>query len=191
MCRGGEEGRKVGAAWLGGAQSPPRVLLSETGKRGAGTEPRPFPSRHCMNQGEKREGRKVGLISLPPTPPPPAAAAAAAALRRRAARGGKWRRPRGRGRFRHTAAAAASICCVAAAASQGEGWDRGGAGRRWDPSLGRLWAGSLGSRWVSSLPPPPPLPARRRRSPQPLSRPPASGRCGLAAEGGFWGCSRS
>lgn len=63
MRRGGEEGRKVGAAWLGGAQfppphHPPRVLLSETGKRGAGTEPRSFPSRHCVNRGEKREGRK-------------------------------------------------------------------------------------------------------------------------------------
>lgn len=162
MCRGGEEGRKVGAAWLGGAQSPPRVLLSETGKRGAGTEPRPFPSRHCMNQGEKREGRKVGLISLPPTPPPPSSSSSSRSPAQ-GCQGGKMAPPAGEGPVPpHSGRRRLHLLC----GSRGLPGRGVGPGRSWPPmgsfprqAVGRFPRQPLGffppSSAASSCPPPP------------------------------------
>lgn len=76
---GRKEGGREGAAWLGSAQfPPPRVRLSKTGKRGAGTEPRPFPSTRCLDRGKKRGERKAeASSSLSPSPAPAATTVAA------------------------------------------------------------------------------------------------------------------
>lgn len=136
---------------------PPRVRLSETGMREAGTEPRPFHSTRCLNRGDKRAGRTAAASPLGRS-----SGSGTETLRRRwggavengAARGGgagsATRRPR---------RAAVSVCCAAAAASQGEGWSRGGAAAAPLPSA------------AASCPPLPPLPS--------AAFPPTAGRCAL------------
>lgn len=200
---GRKEGRRVGAAWLGGARfPPPRVRLSQRGKRGAGTEPRPFPSTRCPGRGKKRRrGAKSsgGGLSLsplaPPSPQPPQQ------LRRtRCERGGKMAPPaEGRGRFRHTAAAARRrlhLLCGGRAASQGEGWSRGGvgaglpprqpaAGSRSPVGFARRLRGDSGRHGCPPSPPPPP-PQRRGVAGGWAIRG-LRGRCGCEKAGRVWG----
>lgn len=138
----GEEGWKEGGSSLWCPVPPPRVRTAERGKRGAGTEPRSFPSTRCLDRGEKRGGRKSddGFTLFPP----PATAATAAE-----GGGVKWRRPR-RGGAGSATAAAPQMEAGAAAPPRA----RGGAGAR------------RGCRRFLPHPPPPPLPcASARRSP--------------------------
>lgn len=129
-------GRKEGRS-LVEPGPPPRVRLSETGMREAGTEPRPFHSTRCLNRGDKRAGRTAAASPLGRS-----SGSGTETLRRRwGGGGGKWRRPRGRGRFRHTAAAAR---CRLRLLRGG----RGLPGRGVEPRRGRRCAASLRRRFL-------------------------------------------
>lgn len=138
--QGRKDGRKVGSSlWC--PIPPPRVRTAERGKRGAGTEPRSFPSTRCLDRGEKRGERKSGggFALLPP----PATTATAAE-----GGGVKWRRPR-RGGAGSATAAAPQMEAGAVAPPRA----RGGAGAR------------RGCRRFLP-PPPPPCPSARRSQDQ-------------------------
>lgn len=147
-------GRKEGRS-LVEPGPPPRVRLSETGMREAGTEPRPFHSTRCLNRGDKRAGRTAAASPLGRS-----SGSGTETLRRRWG-GGRWK--------------------MAPPAGEGPVPPHGGRGALPSPSAARRPRPPRARGGAEAGPPlrrfpPPPLPARRcRRSPRPLSRPPRAG----------------
>lgn len=171
MCRGKKggrtEGRRVGAAWLGGVQPRPptttltlcaamRKVKEERGRHW--TSSLPLHAVLGPRQEMKRTKTQRPLCRF--SPPSSAATAAAAPAQRRTRREagreeGKMAPPaEGRGEERpvppHSGRAAASICRAAAAASRGQGWSRGRARPRFLPGVAAAGPLRCGPRRAAS-----------------------------------------